>query len=182
MQITHDRFKQDMTMTLDELYDKIEIRKQELGKRRPLTEAEVARLNEDFMIEYTYNSNAIEGNTLTLWETAMVLRGLTIDKKPLKEHLEAVQHRDAFHYICDLVSKKVSLSETIIQEIHSIILNDQLAARGIYRQVAVRILGSRHIPPNPLKVPDLVREMISDYEKSRDNPVKKIAKLHIQFV
>ena len=170
-----------MTMTLDELYDKIEIRKQELSKRRPLTEAEVKRLNEDFMIEYTYNSNAIEGNTLTLQETAIVLRGLTIDKKPLKDHLEAVQHRDAFYHVCDWVSKKVPLSETVIQEIHSIILNDRLADRGIYRQVAVRILGSRHIPPNPLKVPELVQEMISNYEKSAEHPVKKIAGLHIQF-
>ena len=85
-------------MTLDELYDNIEIGKKELSKRRPLTEAEVERLNEDFMIEYTYNSNAIEGNTLTLRETAMVLRGLTIDKKPLKEHLEAVQHRKVRAY------------------------------------------------------------------------------------
>jgi len=96
-------------MTLDELYDNIELKKQELSERRPLTEAEVERLNEDFMIEYTYNSNAIEGNTLTLRETAMVLRGLTIDKKPLKEHLEAVQHRDAFYRVCELVSKKVPL-------------------------------------------------------------------------
>jgi len=168
-------------MSLSELYDKIEIRKQELSKRRPLTEAEVERLNEDFIIEYTYNSNAIEGNTLTLRETAMVLRGLTIDKKPLKEHLEAVQHRDAFYYVCDLVSKKVPLGEAVIQEIHSIILNDRFAERGLYRQVAVRILGSSHIPPNPLKVPKLVQELVSEYEKSRDNPIKKIAAFHIKF-
>jgi len=168
-------------MTLAELYDNIEIKKQELSQRRPLTEAEVERLNEDFMIEYTYNSNAIEGNTLTLRETAMVLRGLTIDKKPLKDHLETTQHRDAFYHVCDLVSKKVPLSETVIQDIHSIVLNDRLTDRGIYRNVAVRILGSTHIPPNPLKVPALMQEMIAEYENSEDNPVKRIAKLHIQF-
>jgi len=69
----------------------------------------------------------------------------------------------------------------VIQEIHSIILNDRLTERGLYRQVAVRILGSTHIPPNPLKIPVLVQEMIADYEQSDDHPVKRIAKFHIQF-
>ncbi|KGI29830.1 Huntingtin interacting protein E-like protein [Streptococcus pneumoniae] len=74
-----------------------------LKKRRPLTEGEVERLNEEFLVEYTYNSNAIEGNTLTLRETDMVLRGLTIDRKSLKEHLEVIGHKDAFDYVRQLV-------------------------------------------------------------------------------
>jgi len=173
------RFKE---LQLDELYSKIETKKCELDQRRPLTETELKRLNEDFMIEYTYNSNAIEGNTLTLRETAMVLRGLTIDKKPLKEHLEVMQHRDAFYYVCDLVQKKIPLSETVIKEIHSIILNDRLDERGKYRRVAVRILGAVHIPPNPVKIPGLMTELINNYKKNKDdNPVKKIAVFHIQF-
>ena len=68
-------------------------KKVELDGRRPLTAGEVARLNEEFIVEYTYNSNAIEGNTLTLRETDLVLRGLTIDQKPLKDHMEAVGHK-----------------------------------------------------------------------------------------
>lgn len=95
------------------LLAQVERKKTELDGRRPLTEGEVARLNEDFMIEYTYNSNAIEGNTLTLRETDMVLKGLTIDQKPLKDHMEAVGHRDAFYFICDLVKERTSLSETV---------------------------------------------------------------------
>lgn len=66
----------------------IDRKKKELDSRRPLTAGEVARLNEEFIIEYTYNSNAIEGNTLTLRETDFVLRGLTIDQKPLKDHMK----------------------------------------------------------------------------------------------
>lgn len=91
----------------------------ELDSRRPLTEGEVARLNEEFIVEYTYNSNAIEGNTLTLRETDLVLRGLTIDKKPLKDHMEAVGHKEAFDFVRELVKimfplVKVSSNKFII--------------------------------------------------------------------
>ena len=74
----------------ESLLSQIDRKKVELDGRRPLTAGEVARLNEEFIIEYTYNSNAIEGNTLTLRETDLVLRGLTIDQKPLKDHVETV--------------------------------------------------------------------------------------------
>lgn len=172
------RFKE---LTLDELYKKIELRKQELDSRRPLTQGELERLNEDFMIEYTYNSNAIEGSTLTLRETAMVLRGLTIDKKPLKEHLDATQHRDAFNYVSSLVSEKAKLNEKIICEIHSIVLNDRLIERGVYRRVPVRILGATHIPPNPIKISELMGNLIKEYVQEEKNIVKKIAVFHLKF-
>ena len=92
----------------------IDRKKIELDSRRPLTEGEVERLTEEFVVEYTYNSNAIEGNTLTLRETDMVLRGLTIDQKPLKDHMEAVGHKEAFDFVRDLVKDQVPLSESII--------------------------------------------------------------------
>ena len=79
----------------ESLLEMIDRKKTELDTRRPLTEGEIERLTEEFVVEYTYNSNAIEGNTLTLRETDMVLRGLTIDQKPLKDHMEAVGHKDA---------------------------------------------------------------------------------------
>ena len=107
------------------LLELIAQKKVALDKCRPLTEGEVQRLYEDFMIEYTYNSNAIEGNTLTLRETDMVLRGLTIDKKPLKDHMEAVGHKEAFWYICDLVKEKAELSEYVIKQIHTLVLADK---------------------------------------------------------
>lgn len=95
---TDGRYKTKESLILV-LKDKLET----LKKRRPLTEGEVERLNEEFLVEYTYNSNAIEGNTLTLRETDMVLRGLTIDRKSLKEHLEVIGHKDAFDYVRQLV-------------------------------------------------------------------------------
>ena len=90
----------------------IDRKKRELDTRRPLTKGELECLTEEFIIEYTYNSNAIEGNTLTLRETDMVLRGLTIDRKPLKDHMEAVGHKEAFDFVRDLVKEQVPLSES----------------------------------------------------------------------
>lgn len=103
----------------------IDRKKKELDGRRPLTEGELERLNEEFTVEYTYNSNAIEGNTLTLRETDLVLRGLTIDQKPLKDHMEAVGHKEAFDYVRELVRDNVPLSERVIKQIHYLVLADK---------------------------------------------------------
>ena len=110
----------------------IDEKKAKLDNARPLTQGELERLNEDFAIEYTYNSNAIEGNTLTLRETDMVLRGLTIDKKPLKEHLEAIGHKEAFDYVGELVKENVKLSESVIKQIHYLVLADKRDDRGVF--------------------------------------------------
>ena len=92
------------------LLEKIDRKKTELDSKRPLTPGEAERLTEEFAVEYTYNSNAIEGNTLTLRETDMVLRGLTIGQKPLKDHLEIIGHKEAFDFVRDLVAKQTPLS------------------------------------------------------------------------
>ena len=121
-------------------------KKVELDKSRPLTQGELERLNEEFIIEYTYNSNAIEGNTLTLRETDLVLRGLTIDKKPLKDHMEAVGHKGAFDYVCELVREKVPIDERVIKQIHFLVLADKREDHGVYRRIPVRIMGAQHEP------------------------------------
>ena len=108
----------------ENLLTAIDRKKRELDTRRPLTEGELERLTEEFTIEYTYNSNAIEGNTLTLRETDMVLRGLTIDRKPLKDHMKAVGHKEAFDFVRDLVKERIPLSEGIIKQIHYLVLAD----------------------------------------------------------
>ena len=159
----------------------IERKKAELDTRRPLTEGEVARLNEDFMIEYTYNSNAIEGNTLTLRETDMVLKGLTIDQKPLKDHMEAVGHKDAFYFICDLVKECVPLSEMVIKQIHTLVLADKPMDRGVYRRVPVRILGAKNEPVQPYMIEPKMYELMQKYAADERNIVEKLADLHIAF-
>lgn len=167
----------------EDLFKRIDAKKVELEKRRPLTQGELERLREEFLIEFTYNSNAIEGSTLTLQETAMVLAGITIDKKPLKEHLEAVGHKDAFEYIQELVSDKIVLSEKIIKDIHSLVLIDRPQDRGVYRRLPVRILGAKVEPPHPYLVGVKMEELMRNYS-SADNKlhdIEKVARFHLDF-
>ena len=97
------------------IIDEIEEKRAKLNSMRPLTYGELNRLRQEFMVEFTYHSNAIEGNTLTLQETAIVLEGMTVDQKPLKDHLEAVGHRDAFLYVREIATKDIPLNEATIK-------------------------------------------------------------------
>lgn len=159
----------------------IDRKKKELDGRRPLTEGELERLNEEFTVEYTYNSNAIEGNTLTLRETDLVLRGLTIEKKPLKDHLEAVGHKEAFDYVRELVKEKAPLSERVIKQIHFLVLADKRDDRGVYRRVPVRIMGAHHEPVQPYLVEPKMEQLLLDYAGSDEHIVTKLARFHIGF-
>ena len=160
---------------------RIDRKKKELDGRRPLTEGEVARLNEEFTVEYTYNSNAIEGNTLTLRETDLVLRGLTIDQKPLKDHMEAVGHKEAFDYVRELVQNNVPISERIIKEIHFLVLADKKDDRGVYRRVPVRIMGAHHEPVQPFLIASKMEQLLRDFAESTEHVVTKLARFHIEF-
>ena len=165
----------------ESLVSLIEKKKAELDTKRPLTEGEVQRLYEDFMVEYTYNSNAIEGNTLTLRETEMVLRGLTVDQKPLKDHLEVVGHKDAFYYVVDLVKEKAEITESIIKQIHSLVLADKPMDKGVYRKIPVRIMGAHHEPVQPYLIEPKMYELLQDYKKDDRNIAEKLAEFHIRF-
>ena len=159
----------------------IDEKKEKLDNARPLTQGELERLNEDFAIEYTYNSNAIEGNTLTLRETDMVLRGLTIDKKPLKEHLEAIGHKEAFDYVRELVKENTELSESVIKQIHYLVLADKREDRGVYRRVPVRIMGAAHEPVQPYLIEPKLNELLQNYAESDEHIITKLARFHIEF-
>lgn len=159
----------------------IDRKKAELDTCRPLTEGEVARLTEEFTVEYTYNSNAIEGNTLTLRETDMVLRGLTIDQKPLKDHMEAVGHKEAFDFVRELVRGNIPLSERTIQQIHYLVLADKKDDRGVYRRVPVRIMGAQHEPVQPFLVQPRMEQLMLSYAESKEHTVTKVARFHIEL-
>lgn len=167
--------------SIDSLLSIIDEKKKKLDLKRPLTAGEVSRLNEDFAIEYTYNSNAIEGNTLTLRETDLVLRGLTIDKKPLKDHMEAVGHKEAFDFICELVRNNEPLSERAIKQIHFLVLCDKREDRGVYRKVPVRIMGAQHLPPEPYIIEEKMKELLKSFEENQEHIVTKLARFHIEF-
>ena len=160
---------------------RIDKKKKELDGRIPLTDGEVARLNEEFIVEYTYNSNAIEGNTLTLRETDLVLRGLTIDQKPLKDHMEAVGHKEAFEYVSELVKDNVPISENVIKQIHFLVLADKKDDRGVYRRVPVRIMGAQHEPVQPYLIESKMEQLLLDFKESSEHIVTKLARFHIEF-
>ncbi|MGN8718949.1 Fic family protein [Holdemanella porci] len=165
----------------ENLLRQIDRKKMELDSRRPLTEGEVARLNEEFIVEYTYNSNAIEGNTLTLRETDLVLRGLTIDKKPLKDHMEAVGHKEAFDFVRELVKNNVPISESVIKQIHYLVLADKKEDRGVYRRIPVYIMGAQNEPVQPYLIAPKMEQLLMDFANSKEHIVTKLARFHIEF-
>lgn len=165
------------------LLAEIEAKRERLAEMRPLTRGEVERLREEFLIDFTYNSNAIEGNTLTLKETAMVLEGMTIDQKPLKDHLEAVGHRDAFLYVQDIATKDIPLDESVIKNIHALVLMDRPEDKGIYRRIPVRIMGAYTEPVQPYLIEPKIRELLAENKLRREtmNPIERIARFHLEF-
>lgn len=167
--------------TKESLLSQIDRKKKELDGKRPLTEGELTRLNEEFTVEYTYNSNAIEGNTLTLRETDLVLRGLTIDKKPLKDHMEAVGHKEAFDFVTELVKEKCEINERVIKQIHYLVLADKKDDRGVYRRVPVRIMGAAHETAQPYLIITKMEELLRNYLASEEHIVTKLARFHIEF-
>ena len=163
------------------LFTSVDEMKAELDRRRPLTSGELKRLQEEFLVEFTYNSNAIEGNTLTLQETALVLEGVTIDQKPLKDHLEAVGHRDAFLYVMSLVSTQVPISEKVIREVHSLVLMNRPEDKGVYRRIPVKIMGAHHEPPQPYLVPVQMERLIAELLHDSRHRIETAALFHLNF-
>lgn len=168
------------------LLDSIEEKKQELDRFRPLPRAVVQRLEEQFSLEWIYNSNAIEGNTLTLRETEIVLnRGLTIGNKTLREHFEVLNHKEGIRCLEEFVERKHELSEEFIRGMHAVILkNIDEREAGNYRTINVRMLGAAHIPPNPVKIPALMKEFMAEYYKNKNAmPMPELAAwIHYRFV
>ncbi len=147
---------------------------------RPLTEGEKAKLNELWSAQYTYNSNAIEGNTLTYQETTLVLQGITIDKKPLKDHLEVIGHKFAFEYI-SLISNEKVISSKIIKDVHSLLLANQMQENGIYRKIDVLIGGAVNKPTPPFLIEKSIEKLIKKYKKSKKEFFEKVALFHLKF-
>lgn len=167
-------------------FEKIDKLKLELDSLRPLPPAAVRNLDEIYLVEWTYNSNAIEGNTLTLLETKVVLEdGLTIGGKKLREHFEVINHAEAIHYVKDIIDRNIELSEYVIKSIHQLVLkNIDNENAGRYRMINVGISGSQHTPPNFAIVPEKMEQLIKWYQLNKNilHPVELAARLHFQFV
>jgi len=165
------------------MFKKIDQLKAQLDVLRPLPESVVKNLHEDLVLRWTYNSNAIEGNTLTLMETKVVLEGITIGGKSLREHFEAINHRDAILFVESLVQKNELLSEWDIRNIHQLILsNIDSANAGRYRTLNVLIAGAGHTPPDHLLVPEKMADFVANYTSQNFHPVEQAARVHVDFV
>jgi Fic family protein len=143
---------------MDTLLDHIAAQKAVLDRMRPLIGDALRSLKKYYDVELTYTSNAIEGNTLTFRETAEVIEhGITVGGKPLRDHLEAVDHYEALLWMRELADQAMPLSETIVRELHRrIVARSQPEIAGVYSRNPRRIAGSSVIFPNPLKIPDLM--------------------------
>lgn len=162
---------------IDQLKTELDILRQSLDN---------ATIKEALEVEFLYESNRIEGNTLTLRETQLVINeGMTISGKSMREHLEAINHKEAILFIDDLVSQKVDLSEYILKQIHGIVLYgiDRENA-GVYRKLPVAIAGSKHLPPQPYLLQDLMEDYFRFYNQEKDNlhPVVLAAEMHERLV
>jgi len=170
------------TRDIQALVAQVDDLKRCLESFRPLNPAQAANLQAAFDIEYTYDSNRIEGNTLTLLETHLVVsKGVTIGGKRLEEHLEAVNHKEAIDFIRDLASRNEDLSEYNLKCVHGLILRGiDTANAGTYRSVPVHIAGTTYVPPQPYMIPKLMEDLFRFYEANRRgmHPVLLASEMH----
>ncbi|MBQ0727602.1 MAG: Fic family protein [Thalassolituus oleivorans] len=164
---------------------KLDALKAKLDQYRPLDLQVVNNLHENLVLQWTYHSNAIEGNTLTLKETKVALEGITVGGKTLREHFEAINHRDAILFVDELVSKQQPLDERTIKSLHQLVLkNVDADSAGRYRDINVLISGATHKPPQAIQVPEQMQAFIHWYntEANALHPVERAARVHGEFV
>ena len=168
----------------DDYFNELDNKLNLLNSKRPLSTATLKSLKESNILDFTYHSNAIEGNTLTLRETKVVLEGITIGGKSVTEHLEVINHKEAILFLEELVNNNEQLSEWNIKNIHSIILKEIHSDNaGKYRNENVRISGAKHIPTEHIKVPEEMENLINNYKDwGNYHPLIKSALLHGEFV
>lgn len=168
---------------MSDKYSKIDCLLTKLNKLRPLPKHTVKSLHEQMVLEWTYNSNAIEGNTLTLKETKVVLEGITIGGKTMREHFEAINHREAIDYIEAVVRNDEPVNEFFIKSLHQLILkNIDAENAGVYRTENVVIAGADHTPPDHFLVQEEMTALVDSYHCFSGQLLERAARLHVDFV
>ncbi|MCX6706269.1 MAG: Fic family protein [Candidatus Woesebacteria bacterium] len=171
-----------------ELIDRIDAKWKKLQSKRPLSPTLVAKLRERFMLEATYNSNAIEGNNLTFKETYFVINeGITIKGKSFKNHLEAKSHHEALEFIYNLVGnhRQTTISQHLIRQLQSLVIEPiDKSISGVYRTGEVAVTGATHQPPSAIEVPYLMSNLISwfGHNQNRFHPIELAAVIHHKLV
>lgn len=173
----------DIPLIQEKLLSRINEKMNRLNSLRPLPDDAVNKLHEEMRLLHTYHSNAIEGNTLTLQETKLVLEeGITIGGKSLREHLEATNNAKAFDIMENIARKKKTIDHVVIQHIHEVVTSGILEEAGKYRTKNVRITGAVKTPPDWSKVIKLMDELIENVAQYKKHPVEAAAFLHHGFV
>jgi Fic family protein len=173
----------DTSRIQEDLLVRINEKMKQLNSMRPIPADALSRLHEEMRLFHTYHSNAIEGNTLTLQETKLVLEeGLTTGGKSLREHLEASNNAKAFDRMEELAKKKSAIDHVTIQEIHEIVTRGILEDAGRYRTRNVRITGAVKAPPDWSKIVKLMDELIEKVAESKAHPIETASFLHHRFV
>lgn len=171
---------------LKALYSRLIDKKTILTRNRPIPGIAIKKIAEQLAIEWTYNSNSIEGNTLTLRETQLILQeGITIKGVSLREHFEAVNHDKAINYVVSLCKPNYVLDTKDILAVHALVLRsieDQDAGR--IRNAGLRISGANFTPPNAIKVPDLLDGLVDYINKNPEhlNSLELASVFHHRFV
>lgn len=165
--------------SVEDLLNMIDQKKTELDARWPT--ALLPWPAEEFIAEYIFNSNAIEGNLLTLNETKMVLQGQSLPHMTAKNLMEVIGHKQAFDFVIDLVKNKTPMTEDIIKKIHYLLLADRDNDRGIYRKNQVYIPGAAHTPSAPELIGQQMKELLATYAKSTAHIVTRQALFHIAY-
>ena len=160
----------------------VEIFKEFLNKEHPLNDGILRKLQNNLRTEFIYNSNAIEGNTLTLRETDIILQfGITVKGKSLKEHNEVKGQEYALDFLNEVLKKEEPLSIRLIREFHALILNDDKDNRGRFKQENNTILGAKFQTTPFYKVEEKLQELIDNFNESDKNLIEKVAKFHNDF-
>lgn len=173
-----------MNPQLQALLHAVDDEKRRLDAKRPLPPHTIASLRDKLALEWTYHSNAIEGNTLTLRETKVVLEGITVGGKTLREHFEAINHRDAISYVEEIVSRNEALTEWQIRNIHALVLKGvDDGGAGQYRRENVALVGASTTPPDFLRLEEEMSSLIDWYERAQQlHPIERASELHTRFV
>ena len=180
VKLDNSEFKFDLP---DNYFDKFDKLNKKLNSKRPISKETLKSLKESINLEWTYNSNGIEGNTLTLRETQAVLEGITVGGKSLKEHLEVINHKQAILFLDNLIKDKEPITEWNIKNIHQLLLKKIDDNAGKYRNENVKIKGATHIPLDYLIVPELMEKLIINYEDwKKYHPIIRLALLHGELV
>lgn len=190
LQLAEDEIKYNKTISklklstsLEKLLQEIDVLKTKLDSYKQFDSYKITQALE---LEYTFESNRIEGNTMTLRETDMVINeGLTVSGKTMREHLEAINHHEAIGFIKDLIQKNNSLNERDLLSIHNLILRGIIPEdAGRYRKVQVMIQESTHMPPQPFMIAKEMEDYFIWYEinKNKLHPVILAAEMNERLV